>query len=178
MGEQQASGLLYVAPAIVIAVIAASGALIAVGKWIGSVNSDRTSFKEFMGEVRTDLDRIKSSVDRILGRLGEMGEPILERGSPLRLTSFGQTLAAELGAQEWADRIADDLAKKAAEADSEPYQIDQECERYVHSHLDAAMTANVGRVGFERGVKTNDLLAALHIVLRDVVLERVKNYRS
>lgn len=162
----------------VLAGIAVGGVIYPAIRWIVLTTQDRSDFKTFMERVDKDLNTIKGNVNRILGKLGELGEPIVERGSPLRLTSFGQTIATELGAREWADGIADGIAERAAADALEPYQIDQECERYVHDRLEAAMTAVVGRVGFERGIKTTELLAALHIVLRDAVLERVKHYQS
>lgn len=161
----------------VLAAIAVGGVVYAGIRWIVLTTQDRSDFKEFMKRIDKDLNTIKGSVNRILGKLGELGPPLVEQGSPLRLTTYGQDLATEMGAWAWADQIAGDLAKKAAETGSEPYQIDQECEHYVHGpDLGAAMTAAVGRVAYERGVKPNDLLAALHIVLRDAVLKRVGDY--
>ena len=96
----------------------------------------------------------------------------------MRLTAFGRDIAAELGASDWASEVSSEIAEEAAANALQPYQIDQACERYVRERLGAAMATVAGRVGFERGVKMDELQAVLHIVLRDVVLERVKGYQS
>ena len=36
---------------------AALGAVIKVGMWLGAVNTDRTSFKQFMDEVRANINK-------------------------------------------------------------------------------------------------------------------------
>lgn len=162
----------------VLAAIAVGGVIYAGIRWIVLTTQDRSDFKAFMKRIDKDLSAIRASVNRILGKLGELGEPLVERGSPMRLTALGRDIAAELGAQEWADGIAAGIAEEAAADALQPYQIDQACEHYVRDRLGDAMTAVVGRVGFERGVKMDELREVLHIVLRDAVLERVKDYQS
>ena len=161
-------------PDILVA-IAVGGVTYAGIRWIVLTTQDRSDFKAFMERIDRDLNAIKSSVNRILGKLGE---PLIERGSPMRLTAFGRDIAAERGASEWASEVSNEIAEEAAANVLQPYQIDQACERYVRERLGAAMAAVAGRVGFERGVKMDELQAVLHIVLQDVVLERVKGYQS
>ena len=162
----------------VLAIIAVGGVIYAGIRWIVLTTQDRSDFKAFMERIDKDLNAIRSNLSRILGKLGELGEPLVERGSPMRLTGFGQSIAAELRASEWAGGVSGKIAEKAVADALQPYQIDQECEKYVSHHLGAEMTAIVGRVGFERGIKADELLSVLHIVLRDAVLERAKDYQS
>lgn len=53
-------------PAVsIIAILAIATALISIGKWVGTVNSDRTSFKVFMKEVREDIKEVREDIKEV-----------------------------------------------------------------------------------------------------------------
>lgn len=165
----------------IIAAIAVGGVVFTTIRWIvlttqdrSDFKQDRSDFKTFMGRIDKELSGIRASVNRILGKLGDLGEPLIERASPLQLTSFGHTNANEMDAQAWANAASALLADQAVKDGLQPYEIDQLCGKHTQNSLSSQMSNTVARVSFERGIKVSELLAVLHIVLRDAVLKRVK----
>ena len=55
----------WIVPAAVIAAIAVGVALVRIGAWIGRVDSDRESFKEFMDAVRGDFKEVRADIKNI-----------------------------------------------------------------------------------------------------------------
>lgn len=58
--------------------VALGGILLTVGIWIGNVNSDRKSFKEFMKEVKTELKSLGESLKEIKAEQMSFGESLRE----------------------------------------------------------------------------------------------------
>ena len=52
------------------------GALLTSGIWIGNVNADRKSFKEFMKEVKTELMSLRESMNEVKAELMSLGQSI------------------------------------------------------------------------------------------------------
>ncbi len=110
-------------PIIITVAIAVVSVLVAIGIWVGSVNSDRSKFNEFMKEVRDDIKKI-------LGRLPPLA---VASNSPLRLTEFGEAIAKQTNAEEWSEQIAPELAKEVES--KQPYEIQELCFNYVQEKL-------------------------------------------
>ncbi|MCY4672209.1 MAG: hypothetical protein OXD43_00335 [Bacteroidetes bacterium] len=55
----------WLTPAAVVVVIALITIVFKFGSWCGSVNSDRSVFREFTQEVKKDLENIKSNIARL-----------------------------------------------------------------------------------------------------------------
>ena len=60
-------------PRSYLALAALVGLVFAIGRWVGEVNSDRKSFKEFMAEMRQDMRDIHRDIKHILTALGRLG---------------------------------------------------------------------------------------------------------
>lgn len=89
-------------PLIIIATMAVGTGLVKLGQWMNSVNSDRSAFKEFMQEIRSDIKEIRASITEIYARLP--ASPITG-GSPFKLTDLPplpeSPRSVRSGATEW-----------------------------------------------------------------------------
>ena len=137
-------------------ILAIIAAIAGVGYWVGQVNSDRKSFKEFMKDVRDDIKTI-------LKRLP--AEPILGGNSPVQLTDFGKRLADQMGAQRWAEELAASLLDSVR--GKKPSEVDEFCTTYVSSKLDALMESVLTDVAYEVGRDKEEVRPVLRVVLRE-----------
>ena len=145
--------------AMVTAILAASSALVGIGVWIGSVNSDRKNFREFMTHVRKRIDDI---FDRL-------PNPLTNSSSPLSLTEMGREISVEIDARQWAARNLHD-AKKAT-ANKSPYETQQDCfDRAKMENLSGEEKRKVEDAAFNRGLTVSQILDVLAIELRDMLL--------
>lgn len=155
-------------PRTIIALLAAIGG---IGYWIGQVNSDRKSFKEFMKEIKDDISGIRDNVQKIFERLGP---PTAASASPAQLTEFGERVAKGINAYEWAT----DAAGSVLDADRllvlEPFQIEAFCENYVEqeSQKEGIVQDKVQMAIYEYGIERERALPVLRIPLREALLKR------
>ena len=135
-------------------------ALISIGKWVGSVNSDRSKFNEFIKEIRSKLDKI---LDRL--------PPIaVSSGSPLRLTEFGEKIAKQINAEEWSVQLASKVA--TAVEGKTPYEIQQFCLNYVQElEISSEQHEVLYNCAYENGMDVKTVRRVLGIVLRDKLLD-------
>ena len=56
--------------------VALGGIVLTVGIWIGNVNVDRKSFKEFMNEVKTELKSLGQSMNEVKVELKSLGQAV------------------------------------------------------------------------------------------------------
>lgn len=147
----------WVAP---VSVLTLAGILIGTGMWIGAVNSDRTTFKAFMKEVRDDIKTI----------LGRLPSPAETKQSPLRLNDLGRTVSRAINADVWADKILPDVAERLK--GSEAFEIEDFCFMYVGHVMEYSEQEKrlIKRVGYENGLTDNDVRRVLAIELRDKLL--------
>lgn len=75
------------------------------GRWVGGVNADRTAFKQFMEEIRSDIEEV----------LSRLAPVTVARGSPVRLTDLGREISSALDVKAWASGQADTLLERAWE---------------------------------------------------------------
>ena len=130
------------------------------GSWIGSVNSDRESFKEFMNEVREKLDKIFERLPP---------PPVVASASPVRLTEFGQEISRNLNATGWASEKAAQL--QARVTDMEPFQIHAFSKEYVgdQSATDPVLQALIAKGAYEHGVEMDSIREVFTVELRDAL---------
>lgn len=140
-----------------------------VGGWHTSVNKDRDDFKAFMEKLGDRLQTIENDIKGILSRLPPTPSAV-EGSSPLRLTEFGQSLAENMQAEEWAANLAATLYAEVQ--GQEPFQIDEFCEAYVTKSLDSPMRETAARCAYDFGVDSAIPLSVLRVVLRDALLKR------
>lgn len=102
-------------------------AVLTVGGWV-ITRSFKAIWNAATWKQRVDdtLEELKEKVDKILDRL--MPVPVANR-SPLQLTDFGQTIAADINADKWADDLAATLKDQLR--DKHPYEIQEFCLKYV-----------------------------------------------
>ncbi|MXW97373.1 MAG: hypothetical protein F4Z89_01990 [Acidimicrobiaceae bacterium] len=84
-------------------------ALIGMGIWAGRVTTKQASFSEFMKEMKGEIKEINANVARILTRLDRLDRDVIASESPLRLTDLGEQVADALEADDWAEKIAEDV---------------------------------------------------------------------
>lgn len=133
-----------------------------IGRWVGNVNSDRKSFKEFMNEVRDDIKKI---LDRLPPPL-----PVTA-GSPLTLTDLGRQISQRLSAGALADDLVPVLRERTKGKD--PYEIQELCFAYVRDGYEPPQELEVliRRCAYENALKREQVLDVLAAVeLRDRLL--------
>ena len=160
-------------PLIIVAGLAVLGALVGIGRFIWAasrwvhgvdhgkarVDEDRSLFQSFMIEIRDDIKKI----------LVRLPPAATTSASPSRLTDFGKEIAEKIHAYTWAKdlapMIADSVTGKAA------FEIDEFCQTYISTELNATMKAEVARVAYEFGIDRVKVGNVLRIVLRDELLQ-------
>ena len=153
---------------MVIVGLAALGALIGfitasfrTGKWVGSVNSDRESFKAFMDEVRGKLDKIFERLPP---------PKAVSPGSPVTLTDFGRDISTRLSVEGWADNQAPQLVEGMQE--KEEFEIFDLCIEYVGKQIEESpdfaktMRANAYQIGTD----FENVRKVYEVELRDAIL--------
>ena len=88
--------------------------------------------------------------------------------SPLRLTEFGERIAADFGAKAWAAGVAPQL--RAQVKDFEPFEIDEFCNQYVQTKLSEQERRRVARCAYTFGIEAEGVQKVLRVVLRDALL--------
>ena len=148
-------------PIVILIAFAIVGGMLTFGKWMGSVDTDRKNFREFIVEMRNDIKEI-------LHRLPKEYTP----GSPIRLTELGVAMSDTLGGKEWAAEIATRLSAEIE--NKEPYEIQELSSDYVHTKMvpDETQDAKIRQCAYEHGVKREQVLNVLAIELRDILLEK------
>ena len=120
-------------PVIVLVGLGVIGILWKAAAWYGAVNqdrrtlketadTDRTTFKEFMEEIRADIKKILQALPPPRTAVG---------ASPAQLTEFGERVAAKVDAHAWAAMESQSILDDATLVSMEPYLIEAFCERYV-----------------------------------------------
>ena len=104
--------------------LAALGAIFGVGKWVGAVNSDRASLKQFMDEVRKDIKEI----------LQRLPAKVVTGRSPVQLTDLGKRVSECLDASS----IVQGLAPKLIDlvAGKPDYEVQEICFSYIEEEYE------------------------------------------
>ena len=152
---------------IIIAVIAVVGTVFYIGRWTGTVNTDRSTFREFMDEVKSDIKEVKADIKGIFARLPSA----LDEGkSPRSLTELGKKAAVVLGAEKWAD----DVVAKTWQSyrGLEEFEIYEKAREYVDRSLTLEMQRLVAKTAYEFALDKDSMERVLAIVLRDTILAK------
>ena len=153
----------FIIPTGILAAIGVGALIWRGGAWYGAVNTDRANFKEFMKEVREDLKKI----------LQRLPEQTTASGSPVTLTDYGKTIAEDLGAQAWAEKLAPTLLPTVV--GTRAFQVDEFARDHVTDDLSDDWRVRVAECAYEHGLKRDQVLAVLRVVLRDELL-RIGNF--
>ena len=140
--------------------IAVGGLIFGAGKWVGAVNSDRTSFNEFMKEIRDD-------VKKILDRLPSQA---VSSGSPLQLTELGRTISARIGGLSIAEELAAKMREQAG--GKQAYEIQEICFDYVLKRYEPPeeQEALIKECAYENGIDLEQVMKVIAVELRDFLL--------
>ena len=156
-------GAVSVSPAWILVALAIASGLIAAGKWIGNVNSDRTSFKEFMKEIRTDIKKI----------LGYVGPRLADNESPVVLNALGKKVSEAMGVKVWAKETAPGLLGEVA--GWKEYRVYEFCTEYAKNLELTEEQEDIARtLAYEHGFQPEQVRTAYAIELRDALLADVK----
>lgn len=138
--------------------------LVSVGIWIGSVNSDRKSFKEFMQEVREDIKEI----------LKRMPDPSpVGSNSPIQLTDFGKSISDTISAVDWAKDEASKLIDQAN--GKEEFEIFELCVSHIDNifNNNSDFNKSVKENAYKIGTSSENVLKVYEVVLRDQLLNNL-----
>ena len=151
---------------IVGAILAVGTAVFYVGRWVGDVNAFKSGalvelLREIRDDIRTLLDRVPAVV--------------VARGSPLRLTELGKTVAKEIDAHAWMATLAAGLADRAAATPMSPYDLQEFCLTYMREKYEPTLEQGdrIKACAYDNGLKREDVLEILAIELRDMLLAKL-----
>ena len=158
----------WTVPAAIIATIGVIAVLVRIGMWIGRVNSDRDSFKEFMEAVRDDFKEVRADIKNILVKVS--GPQTVERGRPLRLTELGKEIADEIGAYSIAHELSERVQREIEGMTA--HDIQEFCMTYVNDEwvLEPHHERSIKDAAFNHGVIMKQVLEVIAIELRDIPL--------
>lgn len=152
-------------PVTYVAVIAAGGVFVAIGKWVGGMEEFRKSVGSSIDEIKADIDRIKADIKEIFKRLPPV--PITGE-SPVRLTDFGEKISDRLEAKDWAQQLAPSLSSQIqGKAEFEIYEF---CGNYLQENLSEAWERKIAAGAYEFATDKNAVLAVMKVELRDALL--------
>ena len=130
-----------------------------VARWTGSVDSTLSDLTENVREIRADIKRLFSALP----------PPPVVGSSPLRLTEFGEEIAASMNAKEWASGLKPELWPEAA--GKEPFEVDEFCRDYVQKKLPEEWRRKIAKCAYEFGIDRDGVEKVLTVVLREELLQ-------
>lgn len=160
--------------------------------WRANVNTDRSTFKEFVGEVKEDIkdikssiaglkgdvDGLKSDVDGLKSNVGVLNSSVAilvskkvdESQSPTRLNNLGKSISKEIQGKEWAKDVAAQNIEQ--HRGKQPYDI----QKFAFTHAfsfdySKEMTEQMKQSAWENGVPIEIIIRVLSFELRDALLD-------
>ena len=144
----------------VLIIVAGGGLVFGIGKWVGTVNSERGAFKTFMEEVRADIKKI---LDRVPA-------PTVTGKSPVTLTDFGENISERLRVKDWADHHAPNMVERSR--GKEEFEIFELCVGYVDEKIKESQdfAKNMRAGAYQIGTELDNVRKVYEVELRDAVL--------
>lgn len=145
-----------------IVILSVIGGILTAGTWIGKVNTDRKTFRDFMNEVRGDIKKI----------LNRLPASTIQRGSPLMLNELGKKVAECLEAHEMVNSIFDDAYQNAQGKPA--FDVQQMCFDYVLKDWEPPdnFTERIKDCAYKHGIDRKQTMNVIAIQLRDRILEK------
>ncbi|MDE2826719.1 MAG: hypothetical protein OXL40_05330 [Bacteroidota bacterium] len=146
-----------------------------IAKWSGSVNSDRSSFKEFMREIKEEIKNINNKFDKINEKFNDvfrrLPPSVAKEDSPLKLTEFGREISKLALAYDWAVKTADKLENEVK--GKKPYQVQKFAFKVAENneYFSDKEYERIQEAAYERGIDEKLVRTVLGIELRDKLLE-------
>ena len=154
---------IWVLSPIAVLLVVLLGATFALGSWKGSVD-------KALGTLHKVIHRLEKRMSRLEKKIDAIPMPAIARGSPLRLTEFGERLSKEIGAKRWAETLAPSLME---ECDGKlAYDVQELCIEYAKAKLQLSTEdeAKVKKCAFENGIDVETIRKVLGLELCYVVL--------
>ncbi len=151
---------------IVTAIIAAAGALLGIGIWVGAITTNVKTLKGFMTEIRDDIKKIFERLPA-----PTTASTTTASNSPIRLTELGTQISEKLDAKAWATAEAEKLFGKTEGADALGIQ-EAAFEHAQNFEPPEELLGKMRNSAFERGVDLDGVRDVLGVELRDVLLDR------
>lgn len=159
MEEWLGTPLIIVAVLAVVGFIGGNGTFIwKASRWVAGVDNDRAGLQPFMEEIRKDIKEIFLRLPPV---------PV-SGNSPLKLTDFGEKIAAKIEAPEWARELAPTVAHEVA--GKRPFEIDEFSQEFVITRLGEQWEARVAGCAYDFGIKRDGVRDVLRVVLRDELI--------
>lgn len=173
------------------------GTIFAIGNWVGVVNSDRKSFKEFMTAVNERINDVDEKINKVSERINDVSEKInnvnkkvdeiinrlppnqiVHRDSPIKLTSFGAEISNSLSAKVWAESQVPNLFEDIKAM--QPFEISEKCEKYVEAKFeqDENLQISIRKGAYEHGASIEEIQTVYQVELRDALLQSVGQSHS
>ena len=169
---------------IAILALAAARILWAVARWayktdqaVKDVPKEIKAVNRKVGTVEKKIVAVEKKFAIVQEQIGELlalfPRKYVASHSPVRLTKLGEQAAVELGIHAWATNVAPDLLDRAR--GKEEFEVYKLCSDYVQALGDDDMTKRaVDAYAYEQGSSSGSILAVLMVVLRDRLLELLK----
>ena len=140
--------------------LAAAGILVAIGKWIGAVSSDRAAFKGFTETMRDDIKKM----------LQRRPSGTLASGGPLRPTDLGGRISESLNAPELAADLAAGLRSEAE--GKHAYDIQELSFRFIRDEYrpPKEIEDRIRQCAYDNGLDRDEVLDVLAVEIRDKLL--------
>jgi len=141
-------------------VLALAAALIGVGIWLGSMQTNISTLKGAIDEIRTDIKKI----------FERLPASTVAGDSPLQLTDLGKKVSEEIQASDWAKKVAPAVLVRVA--NKHPYEVQEFCLEYVNGEdvLSEEMQQKVKTSAYGNGIAKEQVLRVLAVELRDQLL--------
>ena len=152
----------------VAAAIAIGWALVSIGIWIGSVNTNLKTFKEAVGEIKEAVAKIQDEINRFLH---EMTSKTLTPGSPLKPNDLGKKVSDSIDAPSIAKGLAPGLRARAD--GKHQYDIQELCFDFIRDEYKPVedIDKKIKQCAYENGISRADVMDVLAVELRDEVLQ-------
>ena len=190
----------WLTPAAVLVLIAVLTLLFKFASWYGSVNSDRSVFREFMDEVKKDIQNIKSNVAELTSSVAGLTSSVAgltssvtgltssvagltssvsvlvsqktveKTQSPTRLNDLGKSIFKEIQGKEWAKNVANQNVEQ--QRGKQPYDIQKFAFEHTYNFsYSKEMTKIMKQSAYENGVPIEIIFRVLSFELRDALLD-------
>lgn len=155
--------------------------VIIITVWVTKVNTDRNDFKNFMGEVKEQLQTINDRLWDISGDITllkadvsilKTQQKITQTNSPISLTELGQKVSEEIDAREFAKeeakRLIDQIPSKS------PYTVQEFAFDYIKKlEPQDELLLKLENSAFNNGITLPMVKEALAVELRDALLKMI-----
>ena len=156
---------------LISALVASISGVLAIGIWVGRVNSDRAIIKEFIKEVRKEFKEIKEVIYRATGKT-------VKASSPRTLTDLGKHVSEEFNAKKVVSVLSSTLKNNINEM--LPYEIEEYCFKHIREEFKPSKEQDmlIKSIAYNNGISYDEVLMVLAIEMRDMMLGLAKEIRN